>query len=136
MTVTSTGARVVFKINNTPVMFANAVSYDVDHNLEGLFQLDSLVPAEYYETHVTVKFTCNMFRVVTKSATSQGIMPSISNILIRPELSCSLLDKVTMLPIFNISRVKCGSEHFEISAREIGSSSLSFVGISMTSDNK
>ena len=136
MTQVSTGSRVVFKINNSPVLFANAVGYQVDYNLEALHQLDSFEAAEYYETHYKVTFTCNMFRVATKSATSQGINPSFANLIIRPELTCTLLDKVTMLPIFTIRRIKCSSESFEVDARGIATSNLSFVGISLASDNK
>lgn len=136
MTRTASGARVVFMINNSPVLFANAVSYSVEHNLEALPVLDQLEPAEHYETQYTVKFTAQMFRVPTLSAASQGIIPSFQNILLRPELSATLLDKVTMLPIFTINRVKCSSETFEVSARDLATSTLTFVGISMTSDYK
>lgn len=134
MTSTLSGARVVFKINNSPVLFANAASYQVEYNLEALHQLDSFEPAEHYETHYRVSFTCNMFRVATKSATSQGIIPTFANLIIRPELSATLLDKVTMLPIFTIKRIKCNSETFEVDARSLATSTLSFVGITHASD--
>lgn len=136
MTRTASGARVVFKINNSPVLFANAVSYTVEHNLEPLHCLDQLEPAEHYETQYTVKFTAQMFRVPTLSAASQGIIPSLQNILIRPELTATLLDKVTMLPLFTIQRIKCSSEAFEVSARDLATSTLTFVGISLVSDYK
>ena len=134
MTVTSTGARVVFQINNAPVLFANAVSYEVNHNLEPLYELDSLTPVEHYETRYQVTFTVNMFRANNRSAMSQGLIPSISTLVLQPELSATLIDKVTNRPIFKVSRIKCTRETFDVSARDLARSSLTFVGITLVSD--
>lgn len=133
-TATSTGARVVFQINNAPVLFANAVSYEVNHNLEPLYELDALAPAEYYETRYSVSFTVNTFRVNNRSAMSQGLIPSISTLLIQPELKATLLDKITLRPIFKVNRLKANSETFEVSARDLARSNITFVGISLLSD--
>ena len=134
MTATSTGARVEFKINNAPVLFANAVSYEVNHNLEPLYELDSLAPVEHYETRYSVTLTVNMFRVNNRSAMSQGLIPSLSTLILQPELSATLIDKVTNRPIFKVNRLKCTRETFDVSARELAKGSLTFVGISLTSD--
>lgn len=134
MSATSTGARVVFSINNAPVLFANGVSYKVNHNLEPLYELDSLAPAEFYETRYSVMFTVNAFRVNSRSAMSQGLMPSLSTLIIQPELTAVMLDKVTLRPIFKVNRVKASEEAFSVSARDIAKSDITFFGISMTSD--
>ena len=134
MSVVSTGARVEFSINNAPVLFANAVSYEVNHNLEPLYELDSLEASEYYETRYMVTFSVTSFRVNNRSAVSQGLMPSLSTLILQPELKAVLTDKITLRPIFTVKRVKCTSETFEVSARELARSTLSFVGISHTSD--
>ena len=135
MTVSSTGARVEFSINNAPVLFAKAVSYKVDHNLEPLHELDALEPAEFYETQYVVTFTVNSFRVNNRSAVSQGLMPSISTLILQPELKAVLTDKITLRPIFSVTRVKCTTEDFEVDARDLARSTLSFVGIRLLSDS-
>lgn len=134
MSTISTGARVEFLVNNAPVLFANAVSYEVNHNLEPLYELDSLAPAEFYETRYMVTFTVNTFRINNRSAMSQGLMPSLSTLILQPELKAQLLDKITLRPIFKVSRLKCTREVFDVSARELAKSNLTFVGISLFSD--
>ncbi|MCZ2336773.1 MAG: hypothetical protein LC127_00985, partial [Chitinophagales bacterium] len=81
MCVTSSGARVAFKVNGAKVAFANAFSYDVNHAHQPVDVLDQLEPKEYAETGYTVSFSCNMFRVAGQSAVSQGIRPKLEDIL-------------------------------------------------------
>lgn len=129
------GARVIFQINNAPVLFANAVSYEVNHNLEPFYHLDSVAPAEYYETTYEVTLTCNLFRVPYKSAMSQGLIPKLNDIVIQPELKAVMLDQITLQPIFTVERIKCTSESFDVDARNLAKTTLTFKGIRLISDN-
>lgn len=134
MSQSSTGARVVFRVNGTKVAFANAVNYTVSHQHQPVDVLDQLEPAEYAETGYTVNFTATMFRVSNQSALSIGLRPKLQNILTQPELTAELVDRVSGATLFLIQRVKCTQEDFNVDARALGQLTLSFVGIKMSDE--
>lgn len=129
MSVTPSGARVVFRVNGQKVAFANAVTYSVQHQHQPVDVLDQLDPVEYSETGYVVNFTANLFRVPNQSAISLGLRPRLEDILIQPELQAELIDRQTGATLFLIQRVKCTQEDFNIDARGLGQTSLQFVGI-------
>lgn len=133
---TATGARVVFKVGNTPVAFANAMNYTVAHAHQPVDVLGMPEPAEYAETGYTVNFTCTMFRVFTKGAVAQGLKPRLEDLMRQPELVVSMHDAInTSTPLFSIGRVKCTQEDFSVDARNISQLVLSFVGIKLTEED-
>ncbi len=134
MSVTSSGARVVFRVNGTKVAFANAVNYTVAHAHQPVDVLDQLEPAEYAETGYTVNFTATLFRVSNQSAINTGLRPKLQNILIQPELTAELIDRVTGATLFLIERVKCTQEDFNTDARSLAQITLSFVGIKQSDE--
>ncbi len=134
MSVTSTGARVVFRINATKVAFANAVNYTVAHAHQPVDVLDQLEPAEYAETGYTVNFTATLFRVSNQSAISLGLRPKLQDILTQPELTAELIDRITGSTLFLIERVKCTQEDFNVDARALAQTTLSFVGIKQSDE--
>ena len=131
-TATSTGARVVFKMNGTEVLFANAMNYTVAHAHQPADILGQPEPAEYAETGYTVNFTATKFRVNTRGAVAQGLRPRLEDLMRQPELSASMVDKVSNKTLFTISRVKCTQEDFNVDARNLSQTVLSFVGIKMS----
>lgn len=135
MSLTSTGARVVFKVGDSKVAFANAVNYTVAHAHQPVDVLDQLTPAEYAETGYTVNFTATMFRVSDKSAIGLGIRPKLEDILTQPELKAELIDNITQKTIFLIERVKCTQEDFNVDARSLAQLTLSFVGIKQSDES-
>lgn len=134
MSVTSTGARVVFRVGGTKVAFAQALNYSVAHAHQPVDVLDQLEPVEYAETGYTVNFTVNMFRVAGQSAISLGLRPKLQDILTQPELTAELIDRVNGATLMLIERVKCTQEDMNIDARALGQVSLSFVGIKQSDE--
>ena len=135
MSLTTTGARVVFRINGTKVAFANAVNYTVAHAHQPVDVLDQLEPAEYAETGYTVNFSATMFRVSDQSALSLGLRPKLQNILTQPELTAEMIDRVTGKTMFLIQRVKCTQEDFNTDARSLAQLTLAFVGIKQSDES-
>lgn len=134
MTLTSTGARVVFRVQGAKVLFANALNYTVAHAHQPVDVLDQLEPAEYAETGYTVNFTANMFRVSGQDAISLGLRPKLQDILTQPELTAELVDRISGQTLMLIERVKCTQEDFNVDARNLGQITLSFVGIKMSTE--
>jgi len=134
MSQTSTGARVVFRVNGQKIAFANSVTYTVAHAHQPVDVLDQLEPAEYAETGYTVNFTATIFRVSNQSAINLGLRPKLQDILTQPELTAELVDRITGVTIFLIDRVKCTQEDLNIDARSLGQLTLSFVGIKQSDE--
>ncbi len=134
MSQTSSGARVVFRVQGAKIAFANAINYTVAHAHQPVDVLDQLAPAEYAETGYTVNFTATMFRVSNQSAISLGLRPKLQDILTQPELTAELIDRITGATLFLIERVKCTQEDFNVDARSLGQLTLSFVGIKMSDE--
>lgn len=132
MSVTSTGARVVFRVNGSKIAFANAMSYSEQHNHAPVDVLDQLEPAEYAETGYVVNFTATMFRVNNQSAKDIGLQPALQNILTQPELTAELVDSLSGETIALLERVKLTQHDFNIDARSLGQSTLSFVAIKLS----
>lgn len=131
-TATSTGARVIFKVNGQEVLFANALNYTVAHAHQPVDIMGQPEPAEYAETGYTVNFTATMFRVNTRGAIAQGLRPRLEDLMRQPEITASMVDKVDNSTLFQISRIKCTQEDFTVDARNLSQLVLSFVGIKMT----
>ena len=131
-TATSTGARVIFKMNGIEVLFANAMNYTVAHAHQPVDIMGQPEPAEYAETGYTVNFTATKFRVNTRGAVSQGLRPRLEDLMRQKELTASMVDKVDASTLFTFSRVKCTQEDFNVDARNLSQTVLSFVGIKMT----
>jgi hypothetical protein len=129
MTQTSTGARVVFRVEGQKIAFANALNYTVTHAHQPIQVLDQLEPKEHAEVSYEVNFSATMFRVSNKSAMSLGIRPRLEDILIQPELTAELIDRITGATLMLIQRVKCTEESFSTAAGDVGTTTLSFVGI-------
>jgi hypothetical protein len=134
MSITSSGARVVFRVNGQKVAFAQALNYSVAHAHQPVDVLDQLEPAEYAETGYTVNFTATMFRVATQSAISLGLRPKLQDILTQPELTAELIDRVNGQTLALLERVKCTQEDMNIDARSLGQVTLSFVAIKMSDE--
>lgn len=134
MSVTSSGARVVFRINGVKVAFANSLSATVAHAHQPVDVLDQLEPAEYAETGYTVNFTATLFRVSNQSAIDLGLRPKLQDILTQPELTAELIDRVTGATLHLIERVKCTQEDFNVDARSLAQTTLSFVGIKQSDE--
>lgn len=126
-----TGARIVFKINGTEVFFANSYQHTVAHAMQPVDTLGQPEPAEYAETGYTVNFSATAFRVNTKGAVAQGLRPRLEDLMRQPELTATVVDKITNTTKYNITRVKCSQEDFNSTARDLAQLTLAFVGIKL-----
>jgi hypothetical protein len=129
MSQTSSGARIVFRVNGQKVAFANSVNYTVAHAHQPVDVLDQLEPAEYAETGYTVNFSATMFRVSNQSAMAIGLAPRLQDILTQPELTAEIVDRITGATLMLIQRVKLTQQDFSVDARSLGQLTLAFVGI-------
>ena len=129
MSQTSTGARIVFRVNGKKVAFANSLNYTVAHAHQPVDVLDQLEPAEYAETGYTVNFSATQFRVSNQSAIALGLAPRLQDILTQPELTAELVDRITGATLMLIQRVKCTQIDANVDARSLMQTTLSFVGI-------
>ena len=134
-TATSTGARLIFKVNGSEVLFANALNYTVAHAHQPVDILGQPEPAEYAETGYTVNFTATLFRVNQRGATSQGLRPRLEDLMRQPELTATMVDKVDNATLFQFNRVKCTQEDFTVDARNLSQLVLSFVGIKLSEND-
>lgn len=132
----TSGARLVFKVNGAKVLYASVVGYNLAYQYEPNMVLDQLVPAEYAETACIISFTCTMFRVSFRDAVSLGLRPKIKNLVLQPELTAELLDTITGQTLARIERIKCTEEVFDVTARDLGKLTLSFVGIQLFTEGE
>ena len=131
-----TGAKVTFFLGNTVVAYASAVNVTINHGLVPIHTLDRLAPVEYAETDYTVTFSVSRFRV-PKSLTRPGSgspvdlgwEAKLQDMLTQGTISARVYDKSTQQDILIIDEVKMTTRTFSISARDIGSETLDFVGI-------
>ena len=56
------------------------------------------------------------------------------DILVQPELTAELIDRVNGSTMFLIERVKCTQEDFNTDARSLAQLTLSFVGIKQSDE--
>lgn len=134
MSNTSSGARIVFRVNGQKVAFANSLSYTVAHAHAPVDVLDQLEPAEYAETGYTVNFTATVFRVSNQSAINLGLRPKLQAILTQPELTAELVDRTTGATLALLERVKCTQEDMNVDARSLAQLTLSFVAIKQSDE--
>ena len=134
MSSTSTGARVIFYKNGTPILYANALNYTVAHAMQPVDILGQLEPKEYSETGYTVNFTCTMFRVSNQDAVTLGLRPILQDILTQTALTATLIDRVSGARLMMIEQVKCTNEDFTIDARAMGQVTLQFNGIKLSNE--
>ena len=135
MSNSTSGARVIFKVNGTPVLYANAFSYTIQHNHTALDVLDQLVPAEFSEVSYSVDFSCTMFRISNLDTVTLGLRPRLQDILTQPVLTAELIDTTTNTTLLMIEQVKCVSENFSIGARDLGQLTLEFKGLKLTTES-
>lgn len=136
MSQTSTGARVIFYKDGTPIMYANALNYTVNHAMQPVDIMGQLEPKEYAETGYTVNFTCTMFRVSGQDAVSLGLRPILQDILTQEGLTVTMIDRVSGARLMLVEQVKCTSESFNIDARSMGQATLEFVGIKLSNESR
>jgi len=131
-----TGAKVTFYLGNSPVAYASAINYTINHGLVPIHTIDRLAPVEYAETDYTVTFSVTRFRVPknqskpgTGSPVSLGWQSKLQNMLTQGTISARLYDKSTKQDIMVLEEVKMTTRSGSVAARDIASETLDFVGL-------
>lgn len=123
-----TGAKAIFRINNTQIAFASSVSYEETIQLEEVNVLDHIETLEHAEVGYRVTLNCNTFRVQNKSVKQLGIMPKFKQILTSGVITAEVIDRVTNTVILNMQDVKLESRSTQIDSRGLATETWSFRG--------
>ncbi len=133
---TFSGARALFSVNSIPVGYSksfsgsDAIQYEARHVL-GLLQVSEHVPVSY-----AANCTATFFRIIGKDVHSQGIMPTLENVLTAGELSCAVTDKLTNQSPFQFTGVKANENAFSVDSGSLVSETMSFVAIRRLSESE
>lgn len=133
------GARAVFQIEGVKVMYATNVSYSEEIQYDPIEVLDQLEVAEHVPTAYRVTLSAQMVRVITnpiKLRDGVRIFPRLEDILSSPELTASVLDRVTGSVLANVERVRCSRANTNIGARGIVLSDCEFVAIRIRDESE
>jgi hypothetical protein len=128
MSRTITGAKALFTINATPIVYASSCSYEWAHTVTPVQGIDQITVDEQAETGMTIAFSCSTFRVFKRSAISLGLQPKLRTLLQQPEMVVALYDRTTNDLLLRIEGVKLTSRSGNLDARGVWTETLSFVG--------
>jgi len=128
MSQVATGAKLELRIGTIIVAYANNAEYNYEIELERIKTVDEETVTEYAEVGTNVTFSASMFRVAFEAAITNGWMPRLEKLLQQPELTATIVDKVSNSILLNISGVKCVSRSGSVDARGVWIETLSFVG--------
>jgi hypothetical protein len=132
------GARASFYYNGTVVALASGCSGSEEITYEPVDVLDHLDTIEHVATGYRVSFSCQMFRSIDAtgagdsadrpgSIKQQNIFPKFEQILTTEGVDVIIQDKITQKVIFQLSNVKAASYNFNITARGLVGTNVSFV---------
>lgn len=127
-----TGARALFKLGGTPVMYATGVSYSEEIEHAPVEVLDQFEVAENVPIAYRVTLSAEMVRVIKNPIKNRDgivIMPALENILSYKELSASIEDRVSNTILAEIQNVRCTSHRVQVQAKGIVVAQCEFVGI-------
>jgi hypothetical protein len=134
-----TGARAIFKFNDSVVGFASGVSGSEEITYEAVDTLDHLEVREHAPTGYRVTFTAQMFRTIATgpstdvdgpgSIKEQNIFPKFDDILRIQGVDALLQDRISGKIIFLLQQVKTASYNFNVGARGIVGTNVTFVAI-------
>lgn len=156
------GARAIFKVNDTKVAFASGVDGSEEVMYEAVDVLDNIEVAEYVPVGYRVTFNCAVFRTVKGVRASGPISsegprlpeegelgsvktPSIglfprstgtpSEILTNGTMSATITDRLSQTTLYRLEEVKAQTLNFSITARGIVGQNVSFNAIRMRSED-
>jgi hypothetical protein len=134
-----TGARAIFKFNDSVVGYASGVSGSEEITYEGVDTLDHLEVREHAPTAYRVTFSAQMFRTIAVgpstdedgpgSIKEQNIFPKFDDILRIQGVDALIQDKISGKILFLLQQVKTSSYNFNVGARSITGQNVSFVAI-------
>jgi len=139
-----TGAKVRFLLGDVAVGYAQAVNYTINHELVPVYGLDRLCAYEYAEVGYSCTFSVSRFRVPKTSAASTsasvnslslgspvelGWQSKVQGMLTQGCIRAEIYDKSGEQMILKVDGVKLTSRSGTISARDLATETLDFVGL-------
>lgn len=131
---TISGARCIFFIDQAPIAFAGGVSGEETIDYEPVDVLNLLEVREFVPVAYKTSLNAQIFRVVGESLKKLGIMPIESDIITSNDLSASIKDIVTKQTVALFAGVRCASSTFDVTARGIVQTNVSFVAIRVSDE--
>ena len=130
-----TGARAVFKINNTKVGYARNVNVSEEIQYQPIEVLDNIEVEEWTPAGYTVRLRASRFRIVGQSLKSLGMFPNtgtdsaqhLINVLTTGDLSADIMDTRTNKIISKVTGVKITSHNWTVDARGVVGEDIEFV---------
>ena len=131
-----TGARALLLVEGIKVGYALNCSGGEELQVEPIEPLDQLEVAENVPTHYRVRFSMGMVRLVRDSLKKRGHFPKhganseefLRNVLTSGELTVSVQDNQTGLPLMTLTEARCTSNNFNID-RGVVRTDTEWVGI-------
>lgn len=133
------GARAIFLLEGVKVMYATNVSLSEEIQQDPVDPLDQFETAEFVPTGYRCSLSCQFVRVITnpiKLRDGVRIFPSLENILSAPEMTATLLDRVTGTVMANVERVKAQRYSAAVPARGIVMTDVDFVCIRVRDESE
>ena len=123
------GAKASLKINGVKVAFVGSVTINEENTLTDIDVIDQLEVAEHAETAHKVSFTCNYFKIDGNSVSQLGIRAdNIDDILLQPELTMELYNRIDDRVEYTISGVKFEGGSGSLDARGVWQGTWNFKG--------
>lgn len=133
------GARAIFKFNDSIVGFASGISGSEEITYDPVDTLDHLEVREHVPTGYRVTFTAQVFRTIATgpstdvegpgSLKEQNIFPKFADILKLQGVDALLQDHISGKVIHLLQQVKTASYNFSVTARGITGQNVTFVAI-------
>lgn len=126
---TFSGARAIFFVGSQEVAFAGGMSGEETIDYEPVDVLNLLEVREHVPVAYRVTLNAQIFRTVGDSLKKQGIMPVEEEIITVDDFTVSVQDVVTKHTMALFQNVRCSGHTFDITARGIVQSNVTFVAI-------
>lgn len=123
------GARVVLRINNKPVLFAFKVGWHITTSYNELAVIDNYLPEELVPKHIRVSGSIAALHIPGFSATSQLWQPDVLSFLFHQYITIEVRDSVSNELLFYAPKAAITSRREDISVDDLAQVSLSFVAI-------
>lgn len=133
------GARAVFLIEGVKVMYATNVNYSEEIQHDPIEPLDQFDVAENVPVAYRVSLSAQFVRVITnpiKLRDGVRIFPRLEDIVTAPEMTCTVMDRVTGTVLANVERVKATRYNASIGARGIVLTDSDFVCIRIRDESE
>jgi len=120
------GAKLELAINNVPVAYTSQVSFSYNLKYEDIREIDNPESVEIAELGTEVELQVSQFRINFNSVRSQGIQPSLKNLLQQPELIATVYNRHDGNTMMTLQGLKLVGRSGSVDARGVFTETLVF----------